>query len=486
MPPRPPLSFVVFAGAVILGAAAAYFVAAHGLTLAHYDARGHLIVARRISDSLTPGWRQIGALWLPLPHLLNAIPVMWDWNYQTGFSAVAINVLAMAAGLAALAAFVARRTGSDSAALASVLIVALNPGVFFLTGTPMTEPLLFALSWLALDAADRRLDAPEDFSPIASPGPWMALAAMTRYEAWPITAALTTLTALARGSDRLRTFLRLAVWPAGVAAAFLVFGRVTLGRFFADADFFTPDNPSAGQPLAVLRDLCDGFQQIAGWPVVLLTVAGLVVAVARAWQARSARPLLPLALFGAAVVPFVAFLDGHPYRVRYMIAILAAAGAFIGLALATVPARARAIVAAIAVILTVWSRPPLALDAPMTLEAQRETVTQDARAAVTSYLAAHYDGRPILISMNSLGHYMQELSNIGLPLRAFIHAGNGDLWSAAVAAPSRHAGWVLIEELAEGGDELAAIARRRPDYLQDFDRVASGGGATLYRRRAAR
>ena len=32
------------------------------LTLAPYDARAHLVVARRILDSLTPGWQQIGAV----------------------------------------------------------------------------------------------------------------------------------------------------------------------------------------------------------------------------------------------------------------------------------------------------------------------------------------------------------------------------------------------------------------------------------------
>ena len=60
-----------------------------GLTLTHYDARGHLVVARRIADSITPGWQQIGAVWLPLTHLLNAIPVQVDLFYRSGASAVA-------------------------------------------------------------------------------------------------------------------------------------------------------------------------------------------------------------------------------------------------------------------------------------------------------------------------------------------------------------------------------------------------------------
>ena len=63
-----------------------------GLTLAHYDARAHLVVARRIFDSLMPGWQQVGAVWLPLPHLLNALPVQIDWLYRTGFSAIAISI----------------------------------------------------------------------------------------------------------------------------------------------------------------------------------------------------------------------------------------------------------------------------------------------------------------------------------------------------------------------------------------------------------
>ncbi len=36
-----------------------------GLVLSHYDAKAHLVVARRVIDSITPGWQQFGAVWLP-------------------------------------------------------------------------------------------------------------------------------------------------------------------------------------------------------------------------------------------------------------------------------------------------------------------------------------------------------------------------------------------------------------------------------------
>ena len=74
---------------LIVGALAALHYASAQLTLSHYDARAHLVVARRVIDSLTPGWRQFGSVWLPLPHIANLVPSAWDWSYQTGAAAVA-------------------------------------------------------------------------------------------------------------------------------------------------------------------------------------------------------------------------------------------------------------------------------------------------------------------------------------------------------------------------------------------------------------
>jgi hypothetical protein len=123
------IGVIVFAASVLIGAAAAWYYARLHLTLSHYDARSHLVVARRVIDSLTPGWRQIGAVWLPLPHLLNALPVQIDWNFRTGFSAVAISVLSLSWGLSALARYLYRHTQTWAVAAAIPLAVLLNPNV---------------------------------------------------------------------------------------------------------------------------------------------------------------------------------------------------------------------------------------------------------------------------------------------------------------------------------------------------------------------
>src|SRR5690242_15467208 len=132
--------------AAIYGAGAAWHYHRLGLTLTHYDARGHLVVARRIFDSITPGWQQVGAVWLPLPHLLNAIPVQIDVLYRTGASAVAISIAAFAVACGSIVWIVDMLTDSPAAAIAGAAVFALNPNVLYLQSTPMTEPLLIALT----------------------------------------------------------------------------------------------------------------------------------------------------------------------------------------------------------------------------------------------------------------------------------------------------------------------------------------------------
>src|ERR1700741_5550988 len=78
--------------AALAGAAAWIAFFRQGLVLSHYDAKAHLVVARRVLDNLTPGWQQIGAVWLPLPHLIELLPTQIDFFYRTGIFALIVSL----------------------------------------------------------------------------------------------------------------------------------------------------------------------------------------------------------------------------------------------------------------------------------------------------------------------------------------------------------------------------------------------------------
>ncbi len=481
VPTRPTsVRVAVFGLAAAIGAAAAVWYGLIGLTLSHYDARAHLVVARRMVDSLTPGWKQIGAVWLPLPHVLDLPAVLWDWSYRTGALPTALSVLALAAGLALLAGVIARHTGSAVAAIGGPAVILLNPNVLYLQSTPMTEPLLIGLAFAALAAVDAWTRHPTPRARMLA-GAAIAALALTRYEGWCIAAALIVFGAWARRDDGWRRALSLAPWFAGAIGGFLLLSWGATGRWFVTSGFFVPDNPSLHRPFAAVLQVTEGTTALAGPVVLAIAAAGLVVVAIAG--VRSPRQWLMLAPLAAMALPSFAFFQGHPYRVRYMVPLVAAAGVLAAMAIGRLPRRWQLGAAILLVAGAVVTRPPLDPTAPMVVEAQWETPFRVGREAVTQYLTTAYDGTPILASMGSLGHYMQEAAVSGFPLSSFLHEGNGDLFKAAFAAPKRYVRWVLIEDRAEGGDMLAERARQDPAFLEGFDRVAEGGGTVLYRRR---
>ena len=108
----------------------------------------------------------------------------------------------------------------------------------------------------------------------------------------------------------------------------------------------------------------------------------------------------------------------------------------------------------------------------MVLEAQLDRQHSRERRIVADYLQAHRHGEKMLASLGSLSHFVQELSSIGVHVRDVVHEGNGDLWAAALEHPSAHVGWVLVEELSEGGDVLAAACPREAGIPR---RLLAGG-----------
>ncbi len=473
--------------AILLGAFAAFVYARSGLTLSHYDAKSHLVVARRVIDSLTPGWKQLGAVWLPLPHLLNLFPVQIDVLYRTGAFAIALSVLSFGVMAYACARLVLDVTGSRVAALAGLSVLVMNPDIVYLQATPMTEPLLLALTTLSAVALGRWIEA-EGTRGRALAGLLMAAACLTRYEAWPLTAGLliVAVAALWRLGVPLGAAVRrvagLALYPAAAALAFALQSRLTVGHWFVTDGFYVVDNPDMGRPFKTIGSIWWASHHLNGYGVLLCAVAGaLAVLVTGLWSRRRAPSLVVLAMAASAALPWYAFVSGHPFRFRYMVPLVPALAVWAGIGVG-LTRRFRLVAAAVLVALVLVGTHPFDSSAPMVQEAQLDREHSRQRRGVTDFLRQRRQGEKILVSLGSLSHYVQELSEIGVRVRDVVHEGNGDLWAAAIDTPRAHVGWILVEEWSEGGDVLAARAREYPGFLRSFTRVAEGGGVALYRR----
>jgi hypothetical protein len=490
--------------ALLVGLAAWVFYLNEGLVLAHYDAKAHLVVARRVIDSLTPGWRQIGAVWLPLPHLIQIIPTQIDVLYRTGAFGSLMSIGSLAVAVWAMSRLVLSMTGSTLGAATAAALIILNPNLLYVHVTPMTEPLLLAATlvtvlllrdWLITSSSDR---VPPSLG-------WaLFLTTWTRYEAWPILASAIAVAVfvLWRQGHRFQVVVRqtwrLARWPAAAAVLFLVLSRLTVGAWFVSGGFYERDPTYDAQIVKSLLAIWWGTHRLSGY---VIEIVGLTAAAWIAWRAlrhRDESPnLVSVMLFAAAALPAYAFYEAHPFRIRYMVPMVTACALFTGVAVGALwrvgsgPDLIRAwprpdskwVLAVLLVASALIESPPWNRQSPLLIEAQLDATNSVARQQVTACLAPAYHGEKVLASMGSLAHYMQELSHQGFAIADFIHEGNGALWDLALeTGPAPHAGWMLVEEQSEGGDVLAQRIRRHDTFTRAMTKVCEGGGVSLYRR----
>jgi hypothetical protein len=460
------------------------------LILTHYDAKAHLVVSRRVIDNITPGWQQIGAVWLPLPHLIQLFPTQIDFFYRTGIFGSLVSIASFGLTAYAAARLVLAITGSVAGAAAAVALLVLNPNLLYLQATPMTEPLLLAVSFLTvLWLHDWLVSGADDVPPRLG---WLLFAAAwTRYEAWLVLASGLAAVVYAmwrRGIPAptlLRRAWRLAVWPAAAVAIFLINSRITVGSWFVAGGFYEFDPTYAGQVAKTLTAVWWGTHQMSGYLVEIVALVLAAAFVVRGLARSVDAPLLvPAALFAPAALPFYAFVSGHPFRIRYMIPLVAACALFAGLSVGLLRTRRMQVVAASVLVSALALESPLwDGSAPLIVEAQWDVPVSLNRRVVTECLAREYRGDKILASMASLAHYMQELSHQGLDIADFVHEGNGVIWDAALdSGAALHAGWMLVEEEAEGGDVIAQRIRHHPEFARGMGRVCEGGGVALYKR----
>ncbi|HLK50948.1 MAG TPA: glycosyltransferase family 39 protein [Bryobacteraceae bacterium] len=457
-------------------AAAVWFVYAHGWTFYYGDAEAHWDIARRILDSRTPGYDQIGTVWLPLPHWLLMPLARVDAWWQSGFAAAipSASSFVMAGGF--LFCAVRRLFDSVAAAAASTALFATNPNVLYLQSIPMTEALFWA-SLSALLYFTVRFRQTGGWGAAAGAGIACCAGTLTRYEAWfliPFVAAYVAWSAKRRRIAMAAWFAVLAglgpaYWLAhnwwlsgdplefyrGPYSALAIQGASPYpgrGNWRAAGLYYrTASELCAGVGLwwAGLLGVLGAFAKRIFWPLALLGLPGAFYV----WSMHSA----------SAPIFVPSLWPNSFYNTRYGLAVLPLLAVSSGALVALPPRKARAavallVVAAGAIFWVIHSDPRNWItfqESRVNSEGRREWVRE-----VSDYLRPRYVAGAGILSAS--GDFRAAYRQAGIPLRETFTVDNGLPWLAAIHRPD-----LLLQEewaVVMGGDAAQSGVNRAGRY----------------------
>jgi hypothetical protein len=497
----------VLACCAALSLVAAIWSWRHNAMLNYGDAVAHLAIARRVLDSHYPGLKQLGSVWLPLPHLL-MIPLVTVYRWWAdGIAGLIPSALAYVFGCLGIYRL-ARLWMSPWAATIALTFFALNPNLLYLQTTAMTEPLfLCEIIWAAVWLVDWRRaldDDPQRSDRILWLIALVLIASVfTRYDGWVLTFLAWTsigVTLLRRGRLGSSTFWMTStlviaapiVWLAYNAIVFGDWLDFARGPYSAKAIELRTATPGSGPPhpgwhdpwvslLFFVRTAeLDASAELWGNRMLVLSVLG---ALAGCFTAHRRAFLWTLLLW--MPVPFYAYSVAYGsapifipkwwphswYNTRYGMEMLPAFALSLGFVAHLFLVSVREFkpqwvkyAGGLTISLAVWNAWKVTAEKPLTyiegtknIEARRP-LEQEIPPLLRSLLAAK-PGAPVLMK-TSIDPNLVAFT--GIPLRQTLNESDGDIYRAALAAPAQHAAVVV----AFAGDEIDQAVKAHPEGLR--------------------
>jgi hypothetical protein len=457
----------------LLSAAAVVFCYLHGYICYYGDAESHLNIARRTVDSRTPGYDQVGTVWLPLLHWAMLPLVRLDGLWANGLAGAIPSALAFVAGGVFLFVAARRIFACGVCATAAVFLWAMNPNVLYLQSIPMTESLWAACLFAMLYFTVRFRDT-QGWGAVAAAGVAAIAGTLTRYEGWFVLPFVAVYFLVAARRRRVAVALVFCA-IAAIGPLFWFFHNWWLtmdplafyrGPYSPRAIQHGADYPGNGDWSLAFLYYRTSAQLCAGAVLPLLALAGALAAL---WR-RAFWAILLLALPGVFFIWSMHSSGGTPiflptlkpfsyYNSRYGIAVMPLFALAAAALVSVIPERLRGWAALLLVIAS--AAPWLLHPAPsnwITWEESR--VNSESRRAWTheaaQYLESRYHrGSGILTGVGDLtGIYRQ----MNLPLRETFSLDNGLPFDATVLKPELflHEQWIV----SQGGGEAQTAAMR--------------------------
>jgi hypothetical protein len=500
--------------ALALGLVALAYCSRHGTLLLYGDAVAHLHIARRVFDSITPGYRQLGSVWLPLPHIL-LLPFVWNMAWwRSGLAGACVSIPSYVLGCAGIYRL-ARIWLDRPAALVVVAFYGLNPGLLYMATTAMTEPLFLAeMIWalVLIVLFERTLES----GLLIGAGLVLVCAVFTRYDGWIYAAVAWLFVTVPMFWDRRR-------WQGKPAGAWVFFTAMLIAapalwlaynakQFGDPLDFLrgpysaraieaktTPPGSPPRPGFHNLRDAALYFLKAAqlgaaplSWGRVLCWFSGLgTLAMMWLFRTRQIWPVLllwlPLPFYAYSVaygsVPiFIPIWRPYSwYNTRYGMELLPAFALFAGCLLPLLFQRKpkfRLYAVLASLVLVVANSVVLLRGRPLVF--QEAVVNARSRVAFETALGKALSnlppqGRILMHVSNDVGAVQQA----GIPLNRIVNEGDYLTWQHALEDPA-HAVFAVV---ALDGDPVAQAVERHPQGLELVNVVCSSGEpcARIYR-----
>ncbi len=186
---RTTLYLALVASLVSIGAFVWFY--SQGMTLNYFDSISHLEIARRVIDSPTTGFGQLGGVWLPLPHLLMLPTIGIDALYYSGIAGSSISMVSFVVTTLFIYKIIFHLIGNGRKlpGLVGAGVFMANVNMLYMQSTPMTELLLFACMAAMVYYVQRWIQT-DRWSYLLIAGAASLLGSLTRYEAWVLLVTL--------------------------------------------------------------------------------------------------------------------------------------------------------------------------------------------------------------------------------------------------------------------------------------------------------
>ena len=500
---------------LILGVTCAslWFFYTRGLSNLYGDGLAHMEGARRIFDSITPGYDEIGSVWLPLYHLICAPLALNDFLWRTGLAGGIVSSVAFA-----LTAYLLFRLGAEinqnlTAGFVALAGVLLCPNLLYLASTPLTEPL--ALFWAVLIVyALYRYSRSGSWKALTGAAIAALMGTLTRYEGWnlfPLACALVFWIHPFPWRKRLGRAAYFAAISGTGPVLWLIHNAY---RFQNPFEFYNGRGsardiyahqlattafpyPTDGSLLLSARYYVEDLKLVIGIWALVLAALGVVAWCVRLQESRRAAVavlfLAPLpfyiqAMAHAAVPLYVPtlFPHGH-YNLRYGMAMIAAVALFPSFVFSSrlgKGLRMAMLVLLLAVLgqQFIHSTAAGARELDVVQEGIRNSPCRAKRQrAIIDFLRQHYDGKRVLVAAGKWPCVMPEARiNFGNTLSNL----NRKYWTRLQTEPEKWVEWIIRGD----GDSVDSLMESYPQPFKNYEVVDSGvvqgeGSFKIYRLR---